>query len=236
MSTIDFKEQLRMQLRFIESSAAAYDNGNKDEGIRIATTVRTLFHHTQKSTSLLYHLGVMHHVKVLSTCARAQHVPTNGFFPNLTQILMNPLEGILEFQPTLDNAKTKRFVKRDEWWEQDIAYLVDGAGSGTPFKTISRKDLVLRATNEDGGAHVNKDGKLDPTYDIISRLGAGFSMMCDPDTETFNITVQPDNLNSWQMPATGNKKKYVAKYGHVAALRQIAYEVLNSPELTRLAT
>ena len=127
------------------------------------------------------------------------------------------------------------FPTGSEWWQDEIVYLVDGAGPGTPFKTISRKELVLGAANKDGGAHVDKDGKLEPVYDIISRFGAGWSIICDPDTETFRVRVQPDNLNSPPMPSVGNQKTYIAQYGHVAALRQIAYEVLNSSELIRMA-
>ena len=46
----DFVEQLGKQLRDIETSAREYDAGNKDAAIRIATSLRAIFHHTGKQT------------------------------------------------------------------------------------------------------------------------------------------------------------------------------------------
>jgi hypothetical protein len=54
---IDFTGQLQRQLGFMENSARAYDAGHRDEAIRLATSLRVLFHQTPKSTSLLRHLG-----------------------------------------------------------------------------------------------------------------------------------------------------------------------------------
>ena len=52
-----FVEKLTEQLRFIQRSCAAFDNGAEDEALRIATALRVIFHNTQKSTSLVTHLG-----------------------------------------------------------------------------------------------------------------------------------------------------------------------------------
>jgi hypothetical protein len=57
MGTVDFKEQLRRQLGFIERSCESYDKGFEDETIRIATALRVLFHDTPQSTPLLKYLG-----------------------------------------------------------------------------------------------------------------------------------------------------------------------------------
>lgn len=51
-------EHLREQMRFIESSAAAYDNGFEGEGKRLATVLRVLMHDTSGSHSVLGQLGV----------------------------------------------------------------------------------------------------------------------------------------------------------------------------------
>ena len=72
-------------------------------------------------------------------------------------------------------------------------------------------DLVLGAANKDGGAHV--DVMLEPKYERVLE-GLGWSM-----------TVNPDN----EPPEDG-----ACKHGHLAALRQMGYEVLHSPGLLAL--
>jgi hypothetical protein len=52
-----FSEQLRGQLRFLELSSKAYDEGFSDEAIRIATSVRVLIHETKRQTPLIRHLN-----------------------------------------------------------------------------------------------------------------------------------------------------------------------------------
>jgi hypothetical protein len=74
---------------------------------------------------------------------------------------------------------------------------------------VTRKDVALAARDKDGGAHV--DANLTLTYERL---------------------IESDELGSFvdesgvRVPITGH---------HYVALRQMGYEVLNSPELTALA-
>ena len=70
---------------------------------------------------------------------------------------------------------------------------------------LSRKDVVLTATNKDGGAHV--DQKLTPAYEMLAAGGAVGSFIWGSDSvkQTFPITK-----------------------AHLVALRQIGHEVLRS--------
>lgn len=198
---MDFAEQFRRQLKFLRTSCDAYDEGDKDEAIRIATTVRTLCHQTSKSSSLFSHLKATD-VRVLSTGEIVP--PGRKFWPNLTVIRLSPQLGIAEFAPKLDAANTKRSIRLNEWWRGDPAYILDA-------REISRRELVLGAANKDGGAHV--DVALDPTYERLL-AGAGARMT--------TTTV----AGSREMPF---------RFGHLAALRQIGFELLNSPEVLALA-
>lgn len=194
---MDFKEQLKKQLRFLQNSCEGYDAGDKDEAIRIATTLRILFHQTSMSTSLLTHLKTPR-VKLLSTC---EVIPKGrSFWPNLTVIKLWPVMRMAEYAPKLDTAKTKNYVPFSQWWRYETVYLVGRL-------TINRKDLVLSAAHTDGGAHVGK--KLDAEYETILN-GAGWKM-------TLNLPEGDEDLPF--------------RYGHLAALRQMGYEVLNSPDL-----
>ena len=56
MSHVNFVSQLDNQLRYIETSAREYDAGQIIEAIRIATSLRVIFHQTNRSTSILTHL------------------------------------------------------------------------------------------------------------------------------------------------------------------------------------
>lgn len=52
-SSVDLKQQLQRQLSFLESSSLAYDNGAYEEALRMAVSLRVLFHDTNRSISLL---------------------------------------------------------------------------------------------------------------------------------------------------------------------------------------
>lgn len=74
----------------------------------------------------------------------------------------------------------------------------------------TRKDIILAAANRDGGAHV--DDKLTPEYEALR----DFQMMLYQVREGEHVSVN------------------FAKDTHFVYLRQMGYEVLNSPELTGL--
>jgi len=61
------RSQLQRQLGFLKRSCEDFDAGQHDEGLRIAVSLRVLFHDTSASTSLLTHLGIRTTVKVLTT-------------------------------------------------------------------------------------------------------------------------------------------------------------------------
>ncbi|MFW8303844.1 hypothetical protein, partial [Klebsiella pneumoniae] len=73
--------------------------------------------------------------------------------------------------------------------------------------------IMIAAANNDGGAHV--DASLEPLYASLAEQGSlgSFGTMDDDDNFT---KVEP-----------------ISRAHHVA-LRQIAYEVLNSPEFMKL--
>ncbi len=74
---------------------------------------------------------------------------------------------------------------------------------------ITRKKIVLAAANKDGGAHV--DTKLTKEYEALSKEGAVgvFSYAPEGKSEPFEDA-------------------------HFVSLRQMAYEVISSPELNKL--
>ena len=69
-----FKEQLARQLRFMRNSCRLYDEGNKEEAIRIGTSLRVLMRDTTDrkgrplSASLFSHLKAKDKIKINSLC------------------------------------------------------------------------------------------------------------------------------------------------------------------------
>ena len=101
---VDFTAQLQRQLGFMENSARAYDAGHRDEAIRLATSLRVLFHQTPKSTSLLWHLGA-ESIMMLSTSDRNPVAP--GVCLNVTNnLIMNVDTGETRAAPWLGAAGT----------------------------------------------------------------------------------------------------------------------------------
>ncbi len=53
-----YRKLLGSHIGFLERSSRDYDAGHEDESLRLATSMRVVFHDTQSSTSLLTHLRV----------------------------------------------------------------------------------------------------------------------------------------------------------------------------------
>lgn len=197
---MDFKKQLEKQIQFLRNSCDAYDKGEKNEAVRIAVALRTIFHQTDKSTSLLTHLNRF--PTVLSTC---EIIPPGKFFwPNLTKLHFSPVQEFAEYIPKLDTALTKNFIPYRTWWGNETVYLLGSMN-------IKRKDLVLSAANKDGGAHVDSSYNIE--YETVLN-GVGWSIDVN----------RPDGTNV----------KLPFKNGHLAAIRQMGYEILNSSNLLNL--
>jgi hypothetical protein len=199
---MDFSRQVSRQLGFLARSCELFDLGFKDEAIRIATTLRVLFHQTGSSTSLLMHLNAV--PNLVSTVEPDPH-PTFPFQTNLTYIAFNPWTQLHETIPRGIPGYGTRLVPFATWWDREIIYVFAEA---TERFELTRRKLVLVAANKDGGAHV--DHQLDRVYDLLEQ-GAGAS-----------ITFNPDN---------GPSRTVTLANGHLAALRQIGAEVLESEDI-----
>jgi hypothetical protein len=201
----DFVEQLRKQLRFLETSCREYDAGNIEEGIRIATSLRVLFHDTPQSTSLLRHLNATR-VKVLSTAGPRQSTHPTGFWTALIQIQWNIASITVKCLPAFYARKEAHwYAAANNWWDNEIVFFVGK-------KRFFRKRLVLFASNKDGGAHV--DSALPEDYEWLIN-GADVTMGI--------------------VEADGRKVINPIPDPHLAYLRQMAFEVLSSPEILKLA-
>jgi hypothetical protein len=92
----------------------------------------------------------------------------------------------------------------DDWWSQ-VVYILGKV-------RCSRKDIVLGAANKDGGAHV--DTALSPDYATLATTG-------ERGWWHYSPTNDPNNMQP-------------VKNVHLVYLRQMGFEIMNSPELLAL--
>lgn len=106
----------------------------------------------------------------------------------------------------LGDAPTQCLLPFASWWNQTI--FVRNSARAT------RKLTVLGATNKDGGAHV--DPKLNKEYELAISVGRSLQVvMADEDGENEARIEYPSG-------------------SHYAALRQMGFEVLASPDFVAL--
>lgn len=203
--SVDFAQQLEKQLQFLEASCREFDAGNHDEAIRIATSLRAIFHHNNASLSILAHLAASG-VNVLSTAGKRATAHPNGFWPALIQMGWNLQTNVSWCKPTLGTRPgAQRMLPATAWWDGEVVFVAPG-------KRLKRKQLVLHAANKDGSAPV--DNSFHTAHEwLINGADVSTSIRLPDGSEVQNIIPIP----------------------HLAYLRQMGFEVLRSPELLRLA-
>src|SRR5438128_453345 len=145
---MDFIEQLREHLEFLKRSCRDFDAGHYGEGRRMAVSLRVLFHDTNHSTSLLTHLGIKGSARLVSTFEIGHKRGGPGV---LSVFIPVWVDGTGRRQPPLDDSARRDLIPANEWWNEVIM--------STNYR-LCRKDVILAAANQDGGAHV--DANPDP--------------------------------------------------------------------------
>jgi hypothetical protein len=95
----------------------------------------------------------------------------------------------------------RKYLRFGIWWDHEMIFLKES-------QKICRRHLVLAARNKDGGAHV--DAYLDPDYEWLVD-GAGWGMTHSRG----DIVIQ----------------EWTFRSAHLASIRQIGHEVLNTPSI-----
>lgn len=207
MSKNNFSAQLTRQLNFLGRSCALFDElGYEDEAIRIAVVLRTIFHQTKASTSLVAHLGNPD-LELPSYIPLDFNSEEAIFFQGLSvaeivhtkSIRLLPL--LEKGPPTLAN------LSFEQWWNQVV--WVSGE------LKLTRKTIVLGAANKDGGAHVDEN------------LPENYSRFIGED----GFMEIPVGIFG-----TNEVYRYSFKNTHFSSLRQIAWEAMQSDELIKLSS
>jgi len=195
-----FNENLKTHLSFINHSCELYDKGYTEEALRIAVSLRVIFHDTKNSTSLLKHMSKKDSVSLISTFvsqkslgSRFGHIQWRAVIP-----VMLTSRGV---EPPTNDWKTRSILLAEDWWNEQIWMEKQFA--------FYRRDIVLSATNQDGGAHIDSN----------------------PNAKTKKMKAGPKVT----VKINGKSLEGGMMNHHHPLIRQIAYEVLSSNELCSLA-
>lgn len=215
---IELAGHLQEQIRFLESSARAYDEGNLSEAKRLSTTLRTLLHGGK--AALLSQLGLVaeHSRRGLWFMDTAHTLPV-GAIPVGGQALLCVMEVARTgdgttahyapacVAPPIPNQREKTLPFQD-WWNAVVVVTQNG-------DTFSRKRLVLALANKEGGAHVDPDIPAD--YRGLTREGA-MGHRVTPDGVEAAIVLD----GGYPLPGDSDLDPVPA------SVRQISHEVLLS--------
>lgn len=143
-------KKLGEHIGFVQRSNQAFDIGVEEEAIRIAVSLRVIFHHTSASTSLVAHLGLANN-KMLSSSRGG-----GNWMDYLRQQINLQSPQPVRMLPMLENKF--REVSIEDWWKNEPVF-------SHKDKEFARKRIILSAANKDGGAHV--DEELEEYYESL---------------------------------------------------------------------
>ena len=151
-----------------------FDSGNDVVALSIATAIRVLVHDTDRSTSLLTHIG-RKNGRYLSTNFRNSREAVHlGLVRRINVGVNDGRGGEAKYWPLCDERyfPTPRehftFVQFENWWSERIF-------ENHKSSYLTRRDLVLTVVNKDGGAHF--DTEVEERYDGFRKSWSGGSSL-----------------------------------------------------------
>lgn len=211
----EIRVALAEQLRLLKKRCREFDSGDWGEAVDIATRLRVIFHTGKKSSSpsILQSLEA-EKVLMLSTIEHRENADNlialdGGLY---RQTFGKDENGpYYELRTILGDSFFKSEVPADRWWKGVVQ--VKGDEVGNPGRHVYRRvDVVKGIAEHDGGAHLAS--RIPESHDVLTRPGG-----------LVRLTIGEEG-NTQEVPIVGV---------HLAMLRQIAYEALNSPALRDLA-
>ena len=194
--SISLVDHLQRQLEYLRRSCELYDSGHLDEAVRLAVCIRVLIHDTEKSKSILQQMHIKDQVKLVTSFEK---LPRNFQPVSILPLFANSAEGGTSVPFSLPTPLILLTV--EEWWEE-IVWMQNN--------TLTRRDIVLRTANKEGGAHVQAVAPQ-----IIQELRKGLSQISSVKINDVEV---------------GTPENY-----HFILIRQFAHELLNSENLIALS-
>ncbi len=142
LSAARLQDLLSEHIDFLAASNAAFDQGYLGEAKRMAVSIRVLVHDTGKSHSLLGQIGD----KPAMLDTSFPYDPTN-LFAHLGLLVITGNSSRVTFRANGDDFDSE-LTPFEIWWNATVL-----REPNQP--ELSRRDLILRLANKDGGAHVD---------------------------------------------------------------------------------
>ena len=200
----NLEEKYDEYLDLLSVLCSTYDSLDKEVlALPISTAIRVLVHDTEKSTSLLKHLGKKD-IEFLSTNYEISNESVHlGLVRRINAGVNNGIGGEARYWPLCSEKyfpmpNSKKSLIFINWWEREVIFSL-------PNSSLTRKDLVLAVANKDGGAHFESTVKKN--YDDYRHSYSGGSTL------------------------VGIKSGVKRGYDNIPiypAIRQIAYELLRT--------
>lgn len=145
-------EMLKEQYGFLKRSIEAVMQGNLDEALRIATTIRVLVHETRNSIPLLKQVDP-NYLQLTILGVPPPVPPKPGDYPPSYIGVLVRVKSQTGLQPIVDFDGYPRIQLNtlEDWWNQVILIFSD-AGQKIAF---TRQQIILTLANKEGGAHVD---------------------------------------------------------------------------------
>jgi hypothetical protein len=184
----ELEQQLRRQFAFLARSAQAYDDGDTDEAVRLAATVRVLCH-DGSGAALLSQLGNLRKkLRFVDTALTVPPPPAGGSVLDFGLATMRTDfdSRSVKPRPHLDDLPPERLnppARFGPWWttpfltNRGAALFANREGF-----TYSRSDVVLGLAHHDGGAHVDRTVPHHYQAFIDNDGGIGFNIDGHPVT------------------------------------------------------
>jgi hypothetical protein len=214
-SQSDLLRHFRAQLRFMQKSCDAFDDGDEDEAARLATALRLLLDERRSQRSLMGQIGLLDTTPFISSVL--EHDPKN-LVPNSGLILLAKIDDKWKYEPILDSLERHRALRFNDWWNETVF-------SDLNKNEFTRKELVRSMADQDGGAHV--DPTLGEKYACLSRQGAlGHSNKMGEVSCQIRTPVGVSRALDHSNVAVEEGAQMLRP--ELAGMRQIAHEVLKS--------
>lgn len=164
----ELNQALEEQLQALRSSCRSYDDGQKWEAKRIATTLVTLFHSRGKTKALLEQMDLLNGLELITS---AEPNPPGNLMTWTPLVFMRSTGECL---PHLsDPIPGFKKIPFQQWWEESV--YEDGN------LKLSRSLLLRTLRDQEGGSHYDSEVS-DDAYKLMKN-GAGWYIRLADGTE-----------------------------------------------------
>lgn len=151
-------------MKFLKNDIKLFDEGYLDYAVKIAITLRILFHDTSVSTSLANSIEIKD--KLLFWSSGHSYSP-NNLLTTWSLLTISITTNGIEYIPMgdmLNSEEYPTYLSFEDWWNEIIF--------ADKEHLFTRKDVICFLANKDGGAHV--DTELDDLAFITKMNSLGW--------------------------------------------------------------